>query len=238
MREEGGGRYIAGAGHWTRGPLRGALGSIISVDVEGKMRKKKIGTTVEERAIAAIMAELSRYPEALVRDHAEYKERLRRKRAASAALSGAEAAVERLHQERIELKKRFWEAYYEQNETGLKKIEARGGPLERAAKRAQKALDKARAEFEKADFDEAAESFALKAKADVAREEVDRRIRALEKAIGEMLAGLKTEVGTASKALQSEYEEPSFDTPEEREAHVRKTIGILDAVARSYTPGR
>lgn len=202
------------------------------------MFKKSRRTTAEEKVVAALQAELARYPEALARDLAEYRERLRRKGEAAAVLEKAEAEAERLRAERIELKKKFWEAHYEQDDAALAKLERRGRPLERDTKRAEKRLRKARASFEKTDFDEVAESFALKAKANIAETEVNRRIGALEKALEDLLAGARREVEEAGRNLRGEYEEPSFDTDEERAAHVEKTIGILDVLAGSYTPGK
>ncbi len=198
---------------------------------------KKRRQTVEEKAIEAIQAELSKYPSTLARDLAEYQERLRRKREAAGALEQAEAEAQRLDSERIELKKRFWEAHYEQNEGALSKLGRRYGPLERAAKKAERRLQKARVSFEKADFDEVAESFALKAKANIAEGEVNRRTGELEHALEDLLLVVRRETEEAGQALRGEYEEPSFETAEERDAHVQKTIAILTAVAESYTPG-
>lgn len=192
---------------------------------------------VEEKAIAAVQAELSKYPEALARDLAEYQERLRRKREAAAALMEAEAEAERLRSEEIELKKSFWEAHYEQDDAALAKFERRCRPLERATKKAERSLKKARARFEKADFDEVAESFALKVRANIAEEEVNRRIGALENALEDLITGVCREVQETSKTLRDKYEEPSFDTDQERDAHVKKTIEISNTVAKSYTPG-
>jgi hypothetical protein len=77
---------------------------------------------------------------------------------------------ERVHSERVALKKRFWKAYDEQDEALLCKIESRSGHLQWAARRAEKALKKARAASEGADFDEVGEGFALKAKGEMAEE--------------------------------------------------------------------
>lgn len=202
------------------------------------MFRKTKKRTFEEEIVAAIRADLSKYPKALERDLTEYRERLRRKRETAAALEKAEAEVERLRSEGIELKKKFWADHYEPDETALAKFERRYRPLERATRKAEKTLRRARVNFEKADFDEVAESFALKAKADIAQDEVNRRIVTLEKALEDLFAGVRQEVEKNSQALRDEYEEPRFDTTEERDAHVERTIGILNAVAESYAPGK
>jgi hypothetical protein len=199
---------------------------------------RKTRRTVEERVITDLRTELSRYSRTLARDRVEYRERLRRKQEASAALSSAEAEVERLRSERVEVKKKFWEAHYEEDEAALSRFERRCRSLERAIKKAEKSLRRAQASFEKADFDEVAQSFALKAKADRTEEEVERRIVALVETLEDLLAEMRQEVEEASQALRDEYEEPSFDTAEEQDAHVKKTTEILNELAKSYTPGK
>lgn len=199
---------------------------------------RKAKRTFEEEIVAAIRVELSRYPESLARDLAEYQERLRRKRETGAALEKAEAEVKRLRAEGIEVKKKFWADHYEPDEAALAKFERRYRPLERATRKAERTLRRARASFEKADFDEVAESFALKAQANIAEGEVSRRIGALEKALEDLFSGVRHGTEEAAQALRDEYEEPSFDTAEERDAHVEKTINILNAVAESYAPGK
>src|SRR3712207_8432683 len=69
---------------------------------------EKISTTIRAEFVGLI-AELEE-------DRQEYRHRLKCKQEAWASLESAQAEVERLHLRRIELKKRFWEAYYEQDE--------------------------------------------------------------------------------------------------------------------------
>jgi hypothetical protein len=196
-------------------------------------RRKK---TLEEKTTNIILAEFSSIIAGLQRDHLEYRHRLKLKEQMRAALEKAETDVEKLHSARIELRKRFWEAYYQEDEAALSEVESRSRPLERAAKKAEKALAKARADFEKADFDEVEESFALKAKANIAEEEINRRLGTLEKTIEDLLAGLSRNVEETGQALRDEYKEPRFDTAEEQNAHVKRMVEVLDAVAKSYTP--
>lgn len=193
--------------------------------------------TLEEQIAAMVRAEFAGIIADLKREHREYLHRLRLKEEARVALESAEAKVQELHSERIALKKRFWEAYYEKDEAGLFKIESRSERLERVARRAEKAVEKARANFERANFDEVAEGFALKAKANIAEEEVNRRIGALEKAVEALLAEVRHDVKETGQALRDECKEPRFDTDEERDAYVEQTIEILKTLAESYTPG-
>src|SRR5215217_2614329 len=127
----------------------------------------------------------------LEREHREYLRRVRLKEETRVGLENAETKARELYAERIALKKRFWEAYYEKDEVALSKIESRSERLERAAKRTEKATEKARADFERANFDEVAEGFALKAKANIAEDEVNRRIGALGKALEALLAEVR-----------------------------------------------
>ncbi|CAA9413894.1 MAG: hypothetical protein AVDCRST_MAG78-553 [uncultured Rubrobacteraceae bacterium] len=199
------------------------------------LRRKK---TLEEKTAALIMEEFSGIVADLQRDHQEYRRRLKLKEQARAALEKAEEDARKLRSARVELKKRFWDAYYRKDEAALSEIAAERGPIERATKKAGKALEKARADFEKADFDEVAESFALKAKANIAEDGIKRRLGSLEEAIEDLLAGLGRDVEETGRALRDEYEEPRFDTDEERNAHVKKTVEILTAVAKTYTPDK
>jgi hypothetical protein len=199
-----------------------------------RRRKKK---ALQERISEAIRAEFAGIVAALERDRQEYLRRLELKRETRSAFEEAQAEARRLHSERVALKKGFWKAYYEQDEALLSDILARSGRLERAAGRAEKALKKARAASEGAEFDEAGEGFALKAKADVAEEEIRRRLGSLEKGLGEVLAGLRGEVEEAAGRLREAYEEPSFESAEEREAHVGRMIEVLNEVSESYAPG-
>ena len=193
--------------------------------------------TLEEKIAAMVQAEFAGIIADLKREHREYLHRLRLKEEARVALESAEAKARELYSERIALKKRFWEAYYEKDEAGLFKIESRSERLERVTRRAEKALKKARANFERADFDEVAEGFALKTKANIAEEEVNRRIGALEKAVEALLAEVRDDVKEIGQALRDEYKEHRFDTDEERDAYVEKTIEILKTLAGSYTLG-
>ena len=198
-------------------------------------RRKK---TLEEKTATIIMAQFAGIIADLEKDHLEYRSRLKLKEQTRAALDKAESDMQKLSSAMIELKKRFWEAYYAEDEDALAEVEADRRPLERASRKAEKALEKARADFEKADFDEVAESFALKAKANIAQDEITRRLATLEDAIGDLLTGLKSEIEETGQSLRAEYKEPSFESVEEQNAHVQKTIEILNAVTRTYSPGR
>lgn len=195
-------------------------------------RRKTLG----EKISATIRAEFVGLIAELEEDRQEYRHRLKCKQEAWAFLESAQAEVERLHLRRIELKKRFWEAYYEQDEAALSKVTSEQKPLERAVKRAERSLRKARARFKKADFDEVEEGFALKAKANIAEDEVNRRLQVLEETLEEVLAEVRGAAGEVGQALRDEYKEPDFDTAEEQNAHVRKMIEVLGAVAQNYDP--
>ena len=197
-------------------------------------RRKTLG----EKISATIRAEFVGLIAELEEDREGYRQRLKRKQEAWASLESAQAEVERLHLRRIELKKRFWEAYYEEDETALSNVTSEEKPLERAVKRAERSLRKARARFNKADFDEVEEGFALKAKANIAEDEVKRRLQVLEETVEEVLTEVRGAAGEVSQALRDEYKEPDFDTAEEQNAHVRKMIEVLGAVAQSYDPRR
>lgn len=194
--------------------------------------------TLEEKTATMIMAEFEGIIADLERDHQEYRRRLKLKEQTRATLGKAETDMQKLHTARIELKKRFWEAYYANDEVALSEVEADRRPLERATKKAEKALEKASADFEKADFDEIAESFTIKARANIAEDEINRRLAKLEKAVGDLISGLKHDTEETSQTLRAEYKEPRFDTVEEQNAHVRRTIEILNAVTKTYAPGK
>ncbi len=194
--------------------------------------------TPEEKIAAIVRAEFAKTIVSLERDHRDYRRRLRLKEETRAALDDAEAKARRLYSERIALKKRFWEAYYEHDEAVLSEIEYQHELLDRAAKKAEKSLRKARANFERADFDEIAEGFALRAKADIAEDEINRRVGVLEKALEDLLAGVRQEIEETGQALREEYKVPRFEAAEEQDAHVRRMIAILDAVTESYTLGK
>lgn len=193
--------------------------------------------TLEEKIAAIVREELAGIFAGLERDHRVYRRRLKLKEKTWHTLEAMEVEMQRLYSERTALKKRFWKAYYEKDEAALSEIEHRSRYVERAATRAEKTLEKARADFGKANFDEIAESFALKAKADIAEEEVNRRLRTLEETFEDLLAEVRDDVKEAGQALRNEYEEPRFDTAEEQDAHVKKMIEVLNAVSESYVPG-
>lgn len=195
---------------------------------------------VEDRIAAIIRSEFAQMIGALERDHLEYRRRLKLKEETRSTLEKQEVAVQRLRSARIELKKRFWEAYYEEDEedeAALSEIESERRILERAEKKAEKSLETARADFERADFDEVAEGFLLRTKANIAEDQATRHIDAIEAALEDLLSGMRQDIEKASQALRDNYEEPSFDTVEERDAHVTKTMEILNAVTESYAPG-
>jgi len=197
-----------------------------------KRRRKMLGRkTLEERIAASIRAEFGEIVTSLEKDHQEYLRRLRLKEKTRGALEEAEAEAQRLHSERTALEKRLREAHSEESET-------KSTPLKRATKKVEKALGKARADFEKADFDEAAEGFTLKAKATIAEEEVDRRLGVLEETLEDLLAGVSDEVKEITQALRQEYKEPRFETPEERNSHKERMNEILKALTKSYAPDK
>src|ERR687895_507490 len=93
-------------------------------------------------------------------------------------------------------------------------------------------------ESAQADFDEVEEGFVLKSKANIAEDEVNRRLQVLEETLEEVLAEVRGAVGEVGQALRDEYKEPDFDTAEQQNAHVRKMIEVLGAVAEGYDPRR
>lgn len=177
---------------------------------------------LEERIGAAIKAEFEGLVAELERDLGEYRRRRRIKGRAQAALERAEDEARRVHHEMIALKKRFWEAYYGNDEAALAKIKPEHRSLKRAMRKAEKALKRAHENFERADFNEVAEGAALKEKAHAAAEKADLRIGALEKAIEGLLAETWRGVKELSAALRDEGEEPRlFDAHEEAPDHRR-----------------
>lgn len=208
-----------------------------SVKIKGgeRMSGKK---TIEEKIEAIVRPKFAQIIEELKKDHQEYRRRLELKEETRGALEKAETDVQMLYSRRIEIKKRFWEAYYEkEDEDEVSEIESEHGLIERATKKAERSLEKARADFEKADFDEVAESFALMAKANIADDEVNRQLDALEGTLESLLTGVRHNLKEVSQTLRGEYVEPHFDTTEERNAHVGMTIELLNEVAESYAPG-
>jgi len=175
--------------------------------------KKKL---LEERIDAAIRAEFVGLITELERNLRDYRRRSRRKEEARVALERAEAEARRVQLERIELKKRFWEAYYGEDETILHKIDLEYRSLERVMKKAERSLKRAHEYFEKADFDEVAEGAALEEKADAAEEKVDLRIGALEQALEELLAEIWRDAKEISRAIRNECQKPHSGTSEAR----------------------
>ena len=164
----------------------------------------------------------------------EYRRRWILKEEARTALKEAEKEVHGLHSERIELGKRFWEAYYGKDEGPFSELETESGALERTIERAEKVLEKARTEFEMADFDEDIEGSRLREKADAAQGEAERRIAELEKALGDALARVRSGVEEASRALQDELEAPRLEgIAEERNAYEKNA-----AMPRTEKPRR
>ena len=182
---------------------------------------------LEERIDAAVRAEFTGLITELEKNLRDFRCRLRRKEEARGALERAEAEAERMQLERIEVKKRFWEAYYGEDEAALSKIEQEYRSLERAMKKAERSLKKARAHFEKADFDEAAEGAALKEKADAAEEKADLRIGVLEQSLEGLLAEIWRDAKEISRAVREKCQESQSDTsveePAQRESAHRKS---------------
>ncbi len=162
---------------------------------------------LEERIGAAVRAEFAALISEIEKDLREYRHRSRLKEEARTVLERAEAEVSKAHLRRVTLKERFWEAYYGEDEAALSEIRRKHKRLERAIKKAEKFRERARAAFEKVDFDEIAEGAVLKEKADAAQEKADLRIDALEKALEELLAEVWRDVKKVSQALRDECEE-------------------------------
>src|ERR687890_603457 len=173
-------------------------------------RRKTLG----EKISATIRAEFVGLVAELEEDRQEYRHRLKCKEEAWASLESAQA------------------------ESALSKVSSEHKPLERAVKRAERSLRRARVKFTKADFDEVEEGFVLKSKANIAEDEVNRRLQVLEETLEEVLAEVRGAVGEVGQALRDEYKEPDFDTAEQQNAHVRKMIEVLGAVAEGYDPRR
>ena len=71
----------------------------------------------------------------------------------------------------LALKERFWETYYGEDEAAFTELALELESLDRALLKAEKAMKKARAGFERNDFDEAPESLARRTKADATKDE-------------------------------------------------------------------
>ena len=190
-------------------------------------RRKKL---LEERIYAAVRVEFEALISELERDLREYRHRSRLKKEARAVLERAEAEVSKAYLRRISLKTRFWEAYYGKDEAALSEIWRKHKRLERSIKKMEKFHERARANFEKVDFDEIAEGAVLRDKAYAAQEKADLRIDALEKAFEDLLAGVWRDVKKVSQALRDESEEHEgpekprfFDAASEEEETARKS---------------
>ena len=176
-------------------------------------RKKK---TLEEEIAALVRAEFAGIITELEDERVEYRRRLDLKEEARRTLEDAEAEARRLHSERIALKDRFWETYYGKGEVPFSEAETEPKSLGRAIKRAEKVLRKARADFERGDFDEAAEGLRLREKADATEGEAERRVEEIQEAYKKLFADVWLEVKEASRALRDELEEAPDETGSSR----------------------
>ena len=147
----------------------------------------------------------------LEEERREYRRRLILKEESQAVLKKAETQVHELYSERIALGKRFWEAYYGDGELSFSEYKTDSGTLERVIERAEKELEKARANFETANFDESIEGSRLRAKADAAQYEAERRIAELEEALEDVLARARSSTEESSQSLRDELEAPRLD---------------------------
>lgn len=188
---------------------------------------KKITTPIKEESEAVVAS--------LEEDHREYLQWLQRKRETKKALENAETEVRELHAKRLELQQKFWQAYEEHDEHALAQLESESKQLDREMKRAKKVLRKALSDFRKADFDEVVDSFVLKARADLAEREADSWAEEIKKSTREALADVQREVAKVAQELRSEYEDPTFDTAEEREQHQRRMREVENAIRKRYT---
>ena len=176
------------------------------------MGRKK---TLEETLTALIRAEFVSLTTDLEEERREYRRRLILKEKFQTALKKAETEVQELHSERIALGKRFWEAYYGGGELSFSEYKTDSGTLERVIERAEKELEKARTNFETANFDEGIEGSRLRAKANAAQSEAERRIVELEEALEDVLTRARSSIEESSSSLQDELEEPRLDTTAE-----------------------
>ena len=147
----------------------------------------------------------------LEEERREYRRRLILKEESQAVLKKAETEVHKLYSERIALGKRFWEAYYGDGELSFSEYKTDSRTLERVIERAEKELEKARANFETANFDESIEGSRLRAKADAAQSEAERRIAELEEALEDVLARARSSTEESSRSLRDELEAPRLD---------------------------
>jgi hypothetical protein len=154
---------------------------------------------LEETLSALIRAEFVSLLTDLEEERREYRRRLILKEESQAVLKKAETQVHELYSERIALGKRFWEAYYGDGELSFSEYKTDSGTLERVIERAEKELEKARVNFETANFDESIEGSRLRAKADAAQYEAERRIAELEEALEDVLARARSSTEESSR---------------------------------------
>ena len=163
--------------------------------------------TLEEELAALVRAEFAGVISDLERDRAEYCHRLHLKEEARRVLDEAEAEALRLRSERRAFEDRFWEAYYGRGEVPFSEVGSEPKSLGRAIERAEKALKKARADFERADFDEVAEEAALKERQDATADKAGLRIGEIKEAREKLLASVWLEVNKTCGAVRGEVEE-------------------------------
>ena len=190
---------------------------------------------LEEEISTLVRAEFAGIVASLEGEREEYRRRLNLKVAARRALEDAEAEVRRLHSERIEFKERFWEAYYGKGEVPFSELETEPKSLGRAIERAERGLRKARANYERADFDEAAEEAALRELADIILEKVDHRVEELQDSLGKLLSSVWRDAKESDRALRDELERTHFADeaeaqvePEERVKKLPEEPSIVD----------
>ncbi len=183
--------------------------------------------TLEEEVAALVSAEFAGVISDLERDRAEYRHRLNLKQEARRALDDAEAEALRLHSERRAFEDRFWEAYYGRGEIPFYDIGSEPKSLGRAIERADKALRKARADFEQADFDEVAEEAALKKRLGATADKAGLRIGEIKEAREKLLASVWLEVNKTCEAVRGEVEEAPQE-PQDRQRRIwwRRFLGF------------
>ena len=160
----------------------------------------------------------------LEEERREYRRRLILKEESQAVLKKAETQVHELYSERIALGKRFWEAYYGDGELSFSEYKTDSGTLERVIERAEKELEKARVNFETANFDESIEGSRLRAKADAAQYEAERRIAELEEALEDVLARARSSTEESSQSLRDELEAPRLDAAAKELTAIKENV--------------
>ena len=160
----------------------------------------------------------------LEEERREYRRRLILKEESQAVLKKAETQVHELYSERIALGKRFWEAYYGGGELSFSEYKTDSGTLERVIERAEKELEKARVNFETANFDESIEGSRLRAKADAAQYEAERRIAELEEALEDVLARARSSTEESSQSLRDELEAPRLDAAAKELTAIKENV--------------